>query len=67
MTKKQLRKREMIARLDLARRLEMSPSTIGYWVEKGILEAHYHKLGKGKGRRVYFNWADVCQRLGIEE
>ena len=65
MANKKLRNRELVGRTELARRLEMSATTVSNWARQGIIEPRYHKLGKGKGRRVYFDWHDVCRRLKI--
>ena len=65
MKRKQQPTKEWITRTEVAKRLEMSPMTVSNWAERGVLEARYHKLGKGKGRPVYFDWADVCRRLKI--
>ena len=66
MKRKQRLTQEWVTRTEVAKRLEMSPMTVSNWAVRGVLEARYHKLGKGKGRAVYFDWADVCKRLGID-
>lgn len=57
--------RKELGREELAEKLEMHVSTVDRWVRAGILPVKYHKLGKLKGRRVYFDWPAVARALKI--
>lgn len=58
-------KRKALSREELAAELEVHTSTVDRWVRSEIIPATYHKLGKRKGRRVYFDWPAVAKALGI--
>ena len=63
---KKRKRNQHLSREALAARLEVSPRTIDRWAQSGEIEPVPQRLPPGRGRRVVYDWHDVCEQLGIE-
>lgn len=59
--------RAVIGKKEMARELNISPSTLDLYMAKGMGLCRYKKLGTAKNARVVFNIYDVAVYLNSEQ
>ena len=65
MVKRKYQSDELLTRHQLAHKLSMSAPTVDRWVRMGVIPAVHHPLGKGRGRKVFFDWQQVAKALKL--
>ena len=50
---------------EVAYKLSVSKATVDRWMRTGKIPAVPHPLGRGRGRRIYFDWPSVAKALKI--
>ena len=56
---------DLLSRVELAEKLQVSTSTVDLWTRKGWIPAIKHPVRAGHGTPVYFDWDAVQAALDV--